>query len=146
MTIRRLLAVAALCLTPVGVARAQTRADSAAVLATSQDDIDAIWKSDSVRLRRVLHPGLVKRQVLTGRGGTADRLGELNLERMLSEHGQGGGEPPPANRQRDARILHLFGNMATVAIDAGTWVDYLHLARWNGEYRIFNIMFDFRRK
>ena len=39
----------------------------------------------------------------------------------------------------------MFGNMATVVIDAGLWVDYLHLARWNGEYKIFNIMYDFRR-
>jgi hypothetical protein len=143
MTIRRLLAVA-LCLTPVGAARAQTAADSAAIYASSRAYIDAVWESDSARLRRVLHPELVKRQVLTGRGGAADRLSELNTRQMLISHGQSD-EPPPANRQSDVTILHILGNMATVVIDAGMWVDYVHLARLNGEYKIFNIMYDFRR-
>ena len=39
----------------------------------------------------------------------------------------------------------MFGNMAAVMIDAGMWVDYMHLAKWNGEYKIVNVLFDFRR-
>ena len=138
-----LLAVSAL---PLCAMRAQTAADSAAIIATSKAYIDAIWENDSVRMRQTLHPDLAKRQVRTPANGGASVLSELTAEQMVTSAGRNQGQPAPATRQGDIRILHAFGNMATVMIDAGMWVDYMHLAKWNGEYKIFNILFDFRRR
>jgi hypothetical protein len=130
---------------PAGAPRGLSAADSAAVIAASLDYIDGLWESDSTRVRRSLHPELVKRQALAGRDGAPDRLTTLTADTMVVGAGRRAGRPAPATRLSDVKILHMFGNMATVVIDAGAWVDYLHLARWNGEYKIFNVMFDFRR-
>lgn len=143
--LRRSLVIAALVTVFVGTARAQTAADTASIVAVSKDYIDGYWEGDSVRMRRALHPALAKRQVL-GRAGTGSTLSELTAERLVASVGRGGGSRTPvAERRSEIRILHIFGNMATVLIDAGQWVDYVHLARWNGEYKIINILFDFRR-
>jgi hypothetical protein len=143
---RRILLLALLLSLTPDAARAQTAADSAAILATSRDYIDAIWEHDSVRMRRALHPELAKRQVRTPAASGVSVLGELTAEQMVTSAGRSQGQPVDANRRSDVTILHVFGNMATVVIDAGMWVDYVHLAKWNGEYKIINILFDFRRR
>lgn len=141
----RCLLFATIWLASGATARAQTAADSAAIIAASKDYIDGIWERDSVRLRRAVHPDLVKRQARAGRDGAGDRLSLMTAEQLVSDFGRASDRPRPANWKSDVTILHAFGNMATVAIDAGQWVDYLHLAKWNGQYKIFNVMFDFRR-
>jgi hypothetical protein len=140
-----LLAVVVLCLMPDGPVAGQSAADSAAVLAASMDYIDGYWERDTARLRRGLHPELAKRQVVSSRSGAPDRISPLTTERMINSAARSAGNPPNPDRQSDVRILHMFGNMATVVVDAGAWLDYMHLARWNGQYKVFNIMYDFRR-
>jgi hypothetical protein len=57
----------------------------------------------------------------------------------------GGGKSTPANQQRkDVRILDIFGNTASVRVDAATWVDYLHVAKWNGRWVIVNVLWELR--
>jgi hypothetical protein len=38
----------------------------------------------------------------------------------------------------------VFGNVATVRIDAHEWVDYLHLIRWNGEWKIIHVLWELK--
>jgi hypothetical protein len=141
----RLILALLLTAVPATTVAGQTAADTAAILATSRAYIDAIWESDSVRMRQALHPDLAKRAIGQGGSGTST-LTTLTAEQMVAIAGEKPDEPPPPNRRSDIRILHSFGDMASVVIDAGMWVDYVHLAKWNGEYKIFNILFDFRRK
>lgn len=131
-------------LVPAAGIPAQSAADSAAVLATSRAYIDAIWENDSVRMRRALHPDLAKRQVRAGRDGGPSTLNVLTAEQMVASAGRNQGAAPSPQRKSDITIQHMFGNMAAVMIDAGMWVDYMHLAKWNGEYKIINVLFDFR--
>ena len=55
------------------------------------------------------------------------------------------GKRTPANEQRkDVRILDIFGNTASVRVDAASWVDYMHVAKWNGRWVIVNVLWDNR--
>jgi hypothetical protein len=56
----------------------------------------------------------------------------------------GGKETPATERRKDVRILDIFGNTASVRIDASTWVDYLHVAKWNGRWVIVNVLWELR--
>jgi hypothetical protein len=38
----------------------------------------------------------------------------------------------------------MFGNAASAKVVASDWVDYLHLARWNGEWRIVNVLWELK--
>jgi hypothetical protein len=36
----------------------------------------------------------------------------------------------------------VYGNAASVRVYASGWVDYLHLAKWNGEWKIVNVLWE----
>jgi hypothetical protein len=40
----------------------------------------------------------------------------------------------------DVTILDLYESAASVKIVTGDFVDYLHLTRWNGEWKILNVL------
>jgi len=46
--------------------------------------------------------------------------------------------------QDEVTILDIFENVASVRVDATQWIDYLHLARWNGEWKIVNVLWEMR--
>ncbi len=50
-----------------------------------------------------------------------------------------------AERQRDVTILDGFRNAAVVKVVARDWIDYLQVAKWNGEWKIVNVPWEMRR-
>jgi hypothetical protein len=126
-------------------AHGQAAADSLAIRATALDYIEGWYAGDAERMERSLHPELVKRIVDT-RGGTST-LGEMTAAELVAATSRGGGRQTPAGRQRtDVRILDIFGNTASVRVDADAWIDYMHLALWNGEWKIVNVLWEQRRR
>ena len=57
----------------------------------------------------------------------------------------GGSRTPIADQRKDVRILDVFQNAASVRVDASTWIDYLHLVKWRGEWKIINVLWEVRR-
>ena len=43
-------------------------------------------------------------------------------------------------------ILDTFGDTASVRVDAITWVDYLHVANVNGEWKLTNVLWGWGRE
>jgi hypothetical protein len=39
-------------------------------------------------------------------------------------------------------ILDIYGSAASAKIYASGWVDYLHLAKWNGRWVIVNVLWE----
>jgi hypothetical protein len=122
-------------------AHAQSPADSSAVRAAALDYIEGWYEGDSERMARALHPDLVKRIVRAGPQG--DRLGEMTAAQLTGSTGRNGGVRGAPGR-RDVHVLDVFGGNASVRIDAEEWIDYLHLVRWNGEWRIVNVLWAMR--
>jgi hypothetical protein len=56
----------------------------------------------------------------------------------------GGKETPVAQQRKDVRILDIFGNTASVRVDASGWIDYMHIAKWNGRWVIMNVLWENR--
>lgn len=121
---------------------AQTSADSAAIKATALDYIDGYYTGDAARMERALHPDLAKRIVTTDQQGHS-RLGQMSAMGLVLGTRAGGGKDDP-NKREDVRILDIFQNVAAVRIDAGTWVDYLQVAKWNGRWVIVNVLWELR--
>jgi len=42
--------------------------------------------------------------------------------------------------QKDVTILDVFENAASVKVIASDWVDYLHVAKFNGRWVIVNVL------
>jgi len=126
-------------------ANAQSAVDSAAIRATALDYIEGWFTGDATRMEAALHPQLAKR-IVRAMPAAEDQLIETAATELVEQTRRGGGTDVAADRRRmDVQILDIFGNAASVRIDAGLWIDYLHLARWNGEWKIVNVLWELRR-
>ena len=136
-------ALAAAMMIPA-TSQAQTATDSAAIRATALDYIEGWYEGNAERMERAVHPDLAKRIINTDPRGR-NVLGHQSAMTLVQNTRRGGGrETPRAEQRTDVRILDVFGNSASVRVDAGGWIDYLHIARWNGRWMIVNVLWENR--
>ena len=77
----------------------------------------------------------------------ASRLQSMGAQQLIEGTRRGfGRDTPEAERRRDVTILDIFGNVASVRADMSGWIDYMHMARWNGEWRIVNVLWELRTR
>jgi hypothetical protein len=124
-------------------AAAQTSADSSAIRATAHDYIDGWYSGDADRMERALHTHLAKRLV---RVNTMQQsaLVDLTAAELIQSTRAGHGKIPRDQWRDSVTILDTFGNDAVVRIDATTWVDFLEMIKWNGEWKIINVIWENR--
>lgn len=138
----RLLLCAALALTPFAPLRAQTAADSAGIRQAALDYIEGYYEGDGARMERAVHPELAKRIVRSGENGRS-QLSQMSAMTLVAGTRAGGGkDTPAAERLKDVTILDIYQNAASAKIYASGWVDYLHLAKWNGRWVIVNVLWE----
>lgn len=143
--IKRGLLALAIAMTALTPARAQSTADSAAIKATALDYIEGWYEGNAERMERALHPELAKRIVNVDPRNGRNSLGQQSAMTLVQGTRRGFGKETPANQQRkDVRILDVFGNTASVRVDAATWIDYMHMAKWNGRWVIVNVLWELR--
>jgi len=122
----------------------QSAADSAAIRATAHDYIDGYYSGDAARMERAIHPHLAKRIVMHDPATGRDRLGDMTAMELVQGTRRAAGEYPESARRDSVTILDIFENAAVVRVDAATWVDYLHEARWQGKWVIINVLWELR--
>jgi hypothetical protein len=128
-----------------GEASAQAAADSAGIRAAALDYIEGWYEGNAERMERALHPELAKRIVNTDPRNGRNSLGQMGALTLINSTRRGGGKETPAAQQRkEVRILDIFGNAASVRVDASTWIDYLQIAKWNGRWVIVNVLWELR--
>ncbi len=125
-----------------GAARAQSAADTAGIRATALDYIDGWYTNDAARMERALHNHLAKRLVYTDNAGHSRLVDMTAME--LVQGTRTHAPVAPADRREDVTILSVFGNAAVVRIDAGTWVDFLEEIKWDGQWKIVNVVWENR--
>jgi hypothetical protein len=125
-------------------AQAQTAADSAAIRGAALDYIEGWYEGSGERMERALHPELAKRIVNTNPNGRNNLGQQSAMTLVMNTRGGGGKNTPPNQQRKDVRILDIFGNTASVRVDAASWVDYLHVAKWNGRWVIVNVLWEMR--
>jgi hypothetical protein len=139
---RRLLTGLILLAGTARLAGAQSGADSAAIRATALDYIEGWYAGDAARMERALHPELAKRIVETDARGRS-RLGQQSAMTLVTNTRRGGGTDIPADKRKsDVRILDVYGNAASVRVQAASWVDYMHVAKSNGRWVIVNVLWE----
>ncbi len=122
---------------------AQTAADSAAIRETALNYVEGWYEGSAERMTRALHPDLAKRIVRSDQAGS--KLSHMTAAQLIEGTQRGGGtRTPKEQQQKDVVILDIFGNTASVRATMSGWVDYMHLARWNGEWRIVNVLWELK--
>lgn len=141
------LAFALLTIAPLVIAvhpaAAQTAVDSAAIRQTALDYIDGWYSGDADRMEHALHTHLAKRLVYTDQMGQS-RLVDLTAEELIQSTRAAVGKIPREQWRDSVTVLNVFGNDAVVRIDATTWVDFLEEIKWNGSWKIINVIWENR--
>ena len=142
---KRALKLAAAALLVAGTIDAQSPADSAAIRAAALDYAEGWYEGSAERMERALHPDLAKRIVMTNPGNGRSRVDQMSAMTLVQAVRAGAGRGTPAEQQqKDVTILDIFGNTASVRTEMHGWVDYMHLARWNGEWKIVNVLWELK--
>ena len=145
MNKRPLILTALMLLAAAPRVNAQAAQDSAGIRNAALDYIDGYYTGDGDRMARALHPELAKRIMYVDTAGNA-WIRDMGATELIRGTRVGGGSRTPASQRReDVRILDIFQNAASVRIDAGGWIDYLHLIRWRGQWVILNVLWEVRR-
>ena len=139
---RLLLIAACFAASPL---RAQSAADTAGIRAAALDYIEGWYAANGDRMARALHPELAKRIMNSDSAGNTWIRDMGATELVRGARSGGGSRTPAADQRKDVRILDVFQNAASVRIDASTWIDYLHLVKWRGEWKIINVLWEVRR-
>ena len=128
-----------------GDAHGQESADRTAIRNVALDYIEGWYAGDAVRMERALHPELAKRMVRSNASGGASILDQQSAMTLVQGTRTGHGTKiPEARRMKDVTILDVYENAASVKIVASDWIDYLHVARWNGSWRIVNVLWELK--
>jgi hypothetical protein len=122
-------------------------ADRSAIEATALDYIEGWYEGNAERMERALHPELAKRIVLTDPKTGKSRLDQMGAMTLVQGTRRGGGKQTPADkRRRDVTILDVYENVGCVKVVASDWIDYLHVAKFNGRWVIVNVLWELKPK
>ena len=143
-----LLAVVVILIASASVARAQTPAsgaEGAAIKQTALDYIEGWYEGNPERMERALHPELAKRIVRTNPQNNRSRLDQMSaMSLVLGTRAGGGKDTPKERQQKDVTILDVYENAASVKVVASDWIDYLHMAKFNGRWVIVNVLWELK--
>jgi hypothetical protein len=129
--------------------RAQSAPDpeAAAIRAAALDYIEGWYEGDAARMERALHPELAKRIVNTDPASGKSRLDSMSAMTLVQYTRAGGGRKTPKETQmKDVTILDRYQNAAVVKVVATNWIDYLQVARYNGDWKIVNVLWELKPK
>jgi peroxiredoxin len=101
-----------------------------AIVAASLDYVEGWYKGDAERMRRALHPDLAKRRVDPG-----PTLRSMTAQDLIANP-----RARPLDRRILVEVLDVDGDLATVKIVSPLFVDYAHLALWNGQWKVINVL------
>jgi hypothetical protein len=97
-------------------------------------------------MERALHPELAKRIVHTN-DKVQSRLEQMGAMSLLQgTRAAYGKNTPREKQQKDVNILDVFENAVSVKLVASNWIDYLHIAKFNGRWVIINVLWELKLK
>jgi hypothetical protein len=119
--------------------------EAAAIRKTALDYIDGWYTGDAARMEQALHPDLAKRIVNTDPKSGRSMLGQQSAMGLVLATRSGFGKKT-AERQEDVTILDRFQNAAVVKIVANDWIDYLQVGKFNGQWKIINVLWEMKSR
>ncbi len=123
--------------------KAQIKQDSIKVLETVNLYNQGWYEGDSIKMGKALHPELVKRIVRKFKDTGNDVVNNLSYNLMIQYIIAGYGTHTPKDKQNDKVTIHdIYGNIACVKVESVEIVEYLHLVKYNEDWKVLNVLWD----
>ena len=127
----------------VSLKETQRDSETEAIRQTALDYIEGWYTGNAERMERSLHPELAKRIVIPAtQDNDEDRLSQMSAMSLVQWTRGGSGITPEQEQRKEVTIFDLSENAASAKIVATTWIDYLHLAKWQGKWVIINVLWE----
>jgi hypothetical protein len=121
--------------------------DNAAITKTALNYIEGWYEGDAARMESALHPELAKRMIYTDPKTGRSQFNHMGAMALVQGTRRGGGSKTPKERQlKEVTILDRYQGAAVVKINASDWIDYLSVAKVNGEWKIINVLWELKPK
>src|SRR5437016_13062572 len=141
------ISIASLFLGALAFAQTGASDDNESIKKTALDYIEGWYAGDAARMERALHPELAKRMISTDPKTGRSQFNHMGAMTLVQRTRDGGGTKTPEDRQlTEVTILDRFNNAAVVKIVASDWVDYLEVAKFNGDWKIINVLWELKPK
>ena len=123
----------------------ETANDDDAIKKTALDYIEGWYEGDAARMESALHPELAKRMIFTDPKTGRSQFNHMGAMQLVQNTRHGGGSKTPKEQQtKDITILDRYQNAAVVKIVASGWIDYLEEAKFNGAWKIINVLWELK--
>ena len=105
------------------------------IIDTALDYYEGWFDGDATRMKRALHPQLVKRAL------NNDAIELDTAPEMIDATAAGiGRSRDPGDRQIKIRVDHIHGSIATATVTSAVYVDYLQLVKVENRWQILNAL------
>ena len=115
-----------------------SRDESAAVRATVTNYIESYYAGDAARMEKSLHPHYLKHVISTSDGNL--RMTEKTGLQMVQDVRCQNNELPKSEQTEQITVLDVSKGMASAKLVTSHWIDYMTLAKWNGEWKIVSVV------
>jgi Putative lumazine-binding len=128
------------------IGAAQTN-DTLQIRQTALNYIEGFYTSNAERMAKALSPELAKRVIVKDQSG--DAIQNMGYSQLLynTRRNKNQNVLNPDSAFRAEVIIYDIDNniaMAKVITNKFKFIDYLHLGRFNGEWKIINVLWEFR--
>ncbi|MTH18231.1 nuclear transport factor 2 family protein [Flavobacterium sp. LC2016-01] len=125
--------------------QAQTKQDSLDIKRVALAYIEAQHTLNPKLMESALHPRMVKRSVFRNKVAQKDYISEFFAENMiiLAETYNVKGDKFPKNPRKEIKLLDVSARTASVKLLADAWIDYMHIVKENGEWKIINVLWQY---
>ena len=126
-------------------ANSQTTQDSLSINEAVLNYIEGWYSADTVRMKNSLYPELAKRGIVPSRDGKNTVMLKATFAQMVEWTSKSPNlmqENKVLKSDFKIKIIEMGLNIADVKCVSPQYVDYLHLARINNEWRILNAIWE----
>ena len=123
-------------------ARSQANADKEAVRAAAMDYLDALYQAKPELIARSIHPKLTKVGFYKKQGETAYSESPMSYDQLFklagtwNQDGKQGVDKAP----KEVAVYEVLDQTASAKVTAKWGIDYLHLAKYDGKWKVINIL------
>ena len=111
-----------------------------AIKETALNYIDGSFSGDAERMEKALHPELNKVIPYTIPQTGTTGLSKMGSSQLIEGTRAGMGMVEEGKRNITVTIYDVFEDLATAKVVSSRYIDYLHLAKVNGEWKIINVL------
>ena len=124
---------------------AQSKQDSIEIKQVALDYIESQYKPNPTQMERALHPRMVKRTFWKDKATGKDYVRETSTESMvlLAESYNNNADKFPSSPKKAVKLLDVSERIASVKLIADDWIDYMHIVKLNGVWKIVNVLWQF---